>query len=99
MKLLCRKIKKKSVIILYPRNYRIRFKFEKLVYLLFTEFCTSFLVLENMAYSLQILAVYRYLEIRLTSHKKSKKMQQCINFFFQIYMNMFRVTHRPSSGA
>jgi hypothetical protein len=38
-----------------------------------------------------------------TVHKeKSNKMQQCINtLLFPIYMklNMFRVTHRPSSGA
>jgi len=36
-------------------------------------------------------------------HKeKSNKMQQCINILlFHIYkkLNMFRVTHRPSSGA
>jgi len=34
--------------------------------------------------------------------EKSNKMQQCINIFlFHIYMklNMFRATHRPSSGA
>jgi hypothetical protein len=39
----------------------------------------------------------------LTIHKeKSNKMQQCIKILlFRIYMklNMFRVTHRPSSGA
>jgi len=38
-----------------------------------------------------------------TIHKeKSKKMQQCIKILlFRIYMklNMFRATHRPSSGA
>jgi len=35
-------------------------------------------------------------------HKeKSNKMQQCIKILFHIYMklNMFRVTHRPSSWA
>ena len=34
--------------------------------------------------------------------KKSNKMQQCIKILlFHIYMklNMFRATHRPSSGA
>jgi hypothetical protein len=35
-------------------------------------------------------------------YKKSNKMQQCIKIlFFHIYMklNMFRATHRPSSGS
>jgi hypothetical protein len=39
---------------------------------------------------------------RSTIHKeKSNKMQQCIKILFHIYMklNMFRATHRPSSGA
>jgi hypothetical protein len=40
---------------------------------------------------------------RSTIHtEKSKKMQQCIKILLiHIYMklNMFRVTHRPSSGA
>jgi len=33
--------------------------------------------------------------------EKSNKMQQCIKILFPIYMklNMFRATHRPSSGA
>jgi hypothetical protein len=37
-----------------------------------------------------------------TIHKeKFNKMQQCIKILFHIYMklNMFRATHRPSSGA
>jgi len=35
------------------------------------------------------------------SHRKSNKMQQCIKVSYYIYMklNMFRATHRPSSGA
>jgi hypothetical protein len=35
------------------------------------------------------------------SQRKSNKMQQCIKNLFNIYMkfNMFRATHRPSSGA
>jgi hypothetical protein len=35
------------------------------------------------------------------SHRKSNKLQQCIKILFHIYMklNMFRATHRPSSGA
>jgi hypothetical protein len=35
------------------------------------------------------------------SNKKSNEMQQCIKILFYIYMklNMFRATHRPSSGA
>jgi len=37
-----------------------------------------------------------------TIHKeKPNKMQQCIKILFHIYvkLNMFRATHRPSSGA
>jgi len=35
------------------------------------------------------------------SHRKSNKIQQCIKILFHIYMklNIFRATHRPSSGA
>ena len=35
------------------------------------------------------------------SYRKSNKMPQCIKILFHIYMkiNMFRATHRPSSGA
>ena len=35
------------------------------------------------------------------SQRKSNKMQQCIKILFHIYMklNIFRATHRPSSGA
>jgi hypothetical protein len=35
------------------------------------------------------------------SYIKSNKMQQCNKILFLIYMelNMFRATHRPSSGA
>jgi len=35
------------------------------------------------------------------SQRKSNKMQQYIKILFHIYMklNMFRATHRPSSGA
>jgi len=42
-------------------------------------------------------------EQKKTHKEKSNKMQQCIKIFllFHIYMklNMFRATHRPSSGA
>jgi hypothetical protein len=35
------------------------------------------------------------------SQRKSNKMQQCIKILFHIYMklNLFRATHRPTSGA
>jgi hypothetical protein len=37
----------------------------------------------------------------IPSHGISNKMQQCIKILFHIYMklNMFRATHRQSSGA
>jgi hypothetical protein len=37
----------------------------------------------------------------ISSRRKANKMQQCIKILFYIYMklNMFRATHRPSSGA
>jgi len=37
----------------------------------------------------------------LNSYRKSNKMQQRIKILFHIYtkLNMFRATHRPSSGA
>jgi len=39
--------------------------------------------------------------VKYHSLRKSNKMQQCIKILFHIYMklNMFRATHRPSSGA
>jgi hypothetical protein len=53
-------------------------------------------------------AIFREFDVRGSMHhskihkEKSNKMQQCIKILlFRIYMklNMFRVTHRPSSGA
>jgi len=43
----------------------------------------------------------RHAGLLVLSHKKSNKKQQCIKILFPIYMklNMFRATHRPSSGA
>jgi len=43
-----------------------------------------------------------YVNTTHSMKKKSNKMQQCIKILlFDIYMklNMFRATHRPSSGA
>jgi hypothetical protein len=56
-------------------------------------------VKENLSHI--ILYPSKHLRHHYTSHRKSNKMQQCINILFHIYMklNMFRATHCPSSGA
>jgi len=50
-----------------------------------------------------VVTLHFYFEIYFPIHEeKSNKMQQCIKIIlFHIYMelNMFRATHRPSSGA
>jgi hypothetical protein len=35
----------------------------------------------------------------IDSQRKSNKIQQCIKILFHMKLNMFRATHRPSSGA
>jgi len=37
--------------------------------------------------------------VTLIHEEKSNKMQQCIKILFYVKLNMFRATHRPSSGA
>jgi hypothetical protein len=67
---------------------------------------STVVVLQNTPYSFQ--QYKRKLDICGSVHpstiykEKPNKMQQCIEILlFHIYMklNMFRVTHRPSSGA
>jgi hypothetical protein len=60
-------------------------------------------ILENiLAGSTLILEVHGSVHHSTIPKEKSNKMQQCIKILlFHIYMklNMFRATHRPSSGA
>jgi hypothetical protein len=58
-------------------------------------------------FHLSVYLIINKLDIRGSVHhstiheKKSNKMQQCIKTLFPIYvkLNMFRATHRPSSGS
>ena len=56
-----------------------------------------------LGFKLSICLLNLVTEIKFGIHEeKSNKMQQCIKLLlFRIYMklNMFRATHRPSSGA
>jgi len=56
---------------------------------------------QNLQFEFYLRGMVNDQEYSNNPQRKSNKMQQCIKILFHIYMklNIFRATHRPSSGA